>query len=75
MILLNMLIHVTLLTKIQVTLLYRTNEGSFFGMSSYMIKEIVPLSKHFLALIDITNKNLGPSVSFRIKIFNKSIFS
>ena len=69
-----MFVHVTLLGEVHITILYRTHEWSFFCVCSYMIKEIVPFPKQFLASFYIADENLRPSVSLGIKIFNETEF-
>ena len=66
----HVLVKIALLSKRLAAAQNWTYIRFFLGVRSQVIEKIVPFLKTSLAVMKLTEKNLGPSLTFRLKIFN-----
>lgn len=69
---LNVFVHIRLLGKNELASLYWASERFFVEMDPHVIKEIVPLCEETSTAVNITNKDLRPSICLSVEIFYKS---
>ena len=65
-----MLIQVTLLGEGLATAKDRTYKRFFLGVPSKVVEKIVPFLETSLAAVELTQKNLSPSLALWLEIFD-----